>query len=143
MIRASIVRSRIDIDALTHEAASASCGATAIFLGTVRDKNEGRSVKGIEYTAYDAMAEREMMLILGEAVARYGIESGIIEHRTGELSVGDVSIALVVAHPHRGPAIEALRYIIDETKARATIWKLEQYTDGTREWVDAGTGQPK
>ena len=109
----------------------------------VREENEGRSVNGIEYTAYDAMAEREMMLVLGEATNRYAIESAIIEHRIGELSVGDVSIAVVVTHAHRGPAIDALHYIVDETKARATIWKLEQYTDGTREWVGAGTGQPK
>ena len=143
MIRASIVRPRIDLEALTREAASPSCGATAVFLGTVREENEGRSVNGIEYTAYDAMAEREMMLVLDEAKSRYAIESAIIEHRIGELSVGDVSIAVVVTHAHRGPAIEALHYIIDETKARATIWKLEQYTDGTREWVGAGTGQPK
>ena len=64
MIRASIVRRKIDIDALTREAASPACGATAVFVGTVRDENEGRSVDGIEYTAYDAMAEQEMMRIL-------------------------------------------------------------------------------
>jgi molybdopterin synthase catalytic subunit len=143
MIRASIVRSRIDIEALTREAASPSCGATAVFLGTVRAENEGRSVDGIEYTAYDAMAEREMTLILDEARSRYSIESAIVEHRIGELPVGDASIAVVVSHPHRGAAIDALRYIIDETKSRATIWKLEQYTDGTREWVGSGTGQPE
>jgi molybdopterin synthase catalytic subunit len=89
------------------------------------------------------MAEREMTLILDEARSRYSIESAIVEHRIGELAVGDASIAVVVSHPHRGAAIDALRYIIDETKARATIWKLEQYTDGTREWVGAGTGQPE
>ena len=143
MIRASIVRRKIDIDALTREAASPACGATAVFVGTVRDENEGRSVDGIEYTAYDAMAEREMMRILEEAKDRYSIVSAIVEHRIGELAVGDASIAVVVAHPHRGAAIDALRYIIDETKARATIWKRERYSDGTREWVGSGTGRPR
>ena len=143
MIRASIVRSTIDVDALTRETASPACGATAVFLGTVRAENNGRTVNGIEYTAYDAMAEREMTMILEEAKARYSIESAVIEHRVGELGVGDVSIAVVVSHPHRGPAIDALHFIIDETKARATIWKLEQYSDGKREWVGAGTGQPQ
>ena len=142
MIRALIVRRKIDIDALTREAASPACGATAVFVGTVREENEGRSVDGIEYTAYDAMAEQEMMRILEEARDRYSIESAIVEHRIGELAVGDASIAVVVAHPHRGAAIDALRYIIDETKARATIWKREQYSDGTREWVGSGTGRP-
>ena len=143
MIRASIVRRKIDIDALTREAASPACGATAVFVGTVRDENEGRSVDGIEYTAYDAMAEQEMMRILEEARDRYSIESAIVEHRIGELAVGDASIAVVVAHPHRGAAIDALRYIIDETKARATIWKRERYSDGTREWVGSGTGRAR
>jgi molybdopterin synthase catalytic subunit len=143
MIRASIIRQKIDIDALAREAASPACGATAVFIGTVRDENEGRSVDGIEYTAYDDMAEQEMTRILEEARDRYSIESAIVEHRVGELAVGDASIAVVVAHPHRGAAIDALRYIIDETKARATIWKREQYSDGTREWVGSPQGRPQ
>ena len=143
MIRASIVREKIDIATLTAEAASPACGATAIFLGTVRAHNEGRTVDGIEYTSYEEMAESEMSAVLHEATEKYSIESAIVEHRIGELSVGDTSIAVVVTHPHRGPAMDALRYIVDETKARATIWKLEHYTDGTRDWVGAGTSQKK
>lgn len=143
MMRAAIVSHPIDLEALTREVASGDCGATAAFLGTVRVVNEGRSVTGIEYSAYVEMAEREMGTILSEAENRFGVERAIIEHRTGELSVGDASIAVVVAHPHRGPAMDALRYIVDETKARATIWKLEHYTDGTREWVGAGSGLSK
>jgi molybdopterin synthase catalytic subunit len=143
MMRATIVHNPIDIGSLTREAESDSCGATAVFLGTVRSTNEGRNVDGIEYSAYEEMAEKEMMAILGEAAAKFVIRQGIIEHRIGVLAVGDISIAVVVAHPHRHHALDALRYIIDETKARATIWKLEHYTDGSREWVGAGTGQPR
>jgi molybdopterin synthase catalytic subunit len=66
-----------------------------------------------------------------------------MEHRLAELAVGDASIAFVVAHPKRGAALDALRYIIDETKARATIWKREHYSDGTREWVGARTDPPR
>lgn len=143
MIRASIVLRQIDVEALTREAASPGSGATTVFLGTVRNENEGKSVDGIEYSAYEEMAEREMTTILAEAVARYGVESAIIEHRIGELAVGDASIAVVVAHPHRGAALDALRYIVDETKARATIWKREKYSDGTRQWVGAGKGRPE
>jgi molybdopterin synthase catalytic subunit len=143
MMRASIVSEEIDIQALTREAASDSCGATAVFLGTVRCTNDGRQVTGIEYSAYEEMAESEMRAILGEASAKYAIRSGIIEHRIGELRVGETSIAVVVAHPHRHHAMDALRYIVDQTKTRATIWKLEHYTDGSRAWVGAGTGQPR
>jgi len=141
MMRASIVRDPIDVGSLTREAASDSCGATAVFLGTVRSTNEGREVDGIEYSAYEEMAEREMTAILGEASAKFVIRNGIVEHRIGVLAVGDVSIAVVVAHPHRHHAMDALRYIIDQTKARATIWKLEHYTDGSRAWVGAGSGK--
>jgi molybdopterin synthase catalytic subunit len=143
MMRASVVRQKIALGDLIGEAASPACGATAVFVGTVRDENEGRSVDGIEYSAYDEMAEREMSRILEEAKERYSIASAVMEHRVGELAVGDASIAVVVAHPHRGAALDALRYIIDETKARATIWKREHYSDGTREWVGARTDPPR
>jgi molybdopterin synthase catalytic subunit len=142
MTRASIVRRPIDVQALAKEASSEMCGATAAFLGTVRSTNEGKPVSGIDYTAYEEMAEREMLSILGEAVERFGIVNGIIEHRIGTLEIGDASIAVVVSHPHRGNAMDALRYVVDETKARATIWKLEHYTDGSREWVGAGNAPP-
>ena len=143
MMRASIVSEPINVASLTREAASDSCGATAVFLGTVRSTNEGREVNGIEYSAYEEMAEKEMRAILGEASAKFVIRGGVIEHRIGVLKVGEISIAVVVAHPHRHYAMDALRYIVDQTKARATIWKLEHYTDGSREWVGAGTGQPR
>ena len=142
MMRASIVRRAIDIAELAKEAASESCGATAVFVGTVRSTNDGKEVTGIDYTAYEQMAEKEMLGILREAAERYEIVGGIIEHRIGTLEIGDASIAVVVSHPHRGNAMDALRYVVDETKSRATIWKLEHYTDGSREWVGAGTPPP-
>ena len=138
-MRASIVDRAIDVQALTREASSETCGATAVFLGTVRSTNEGKPVTGIDYSAYREMAEREMLGILSEAAERFGIVEGIIEHRIGTLAIGDASIAVVLSHPHRGNAMDALRYVVDETKARATIWKLEHYTDGSREWVGAGS----
>ena len=139
MTRASIVERAIDVQALTREAASETCGATAVFLGTVRSSSDGKAVTGIDYTAYTEMAEREMLDILREAEGRFGIVNGIIEHRIGTLAVGDASIAVVLSHPHRGNAMDALRYVVDETKSRATIWKLEHYVDGSREWVGAGS----
>jgi molybdopterin synthase catalytic subunit len=139
MIRAAIVSEPLDINRLTREATLDSCGAIAVFLGIVRATNDGRAVTGIEYSSYDAMAQLEMTTILGEATERFGIEAGVIEHRIGELLVGDASIAVVVAHAHRGRAMDALRYVIDETKKRAPVWKLEHYVDGTREWVNAGS----
>ena len=142
-MRASLVREVIDATALANSIAAASNGATAIFLGTVRSSNEGRAVTGIEYSAYDEMATLEMKSILDEARERFSIADATIEHRLGELRVGDASIGVAVVHPHRAPAMDALRYIVDETKKRAPIWKLEHYADGSREWVGAGTGRPR
>ena len=113
-------------------------GATVLFIGTVRDVNDGRPVSGMEYTAYRAMAERELVDIAREAHDRYATSDIAIEHRLGTLDLGEASVAIAVAHPHRGAAYDASRYIIEELKKRVPIWKLEHYVDGTREWVGAG-----
>jgi len=138
MMNVSLVHGPIDIASLAATVAKDSNGATAIFVGNVRSSNEGRPVTGIEYSAYDEMAEREMESILSEAGKKFGVADASIEHRLGTLRVGEASIGVAVAHPHRGAALDALRYIVDETKRRAPIWKLEHYTDGSREWVNAG-----
>jgi molybdopterin synthase catalytic subunit len=134
-MRAAIVGHVLDMNALIAEVARESNGATSVFIGTVRSSNGGRSVSGIEYSAYDEMAESEMMKILDEARARFEVAQAAVEHRTGKLAVGDASIAVAVASPHRQAALDAVRYIVDETKKRAPVWKLELYADGTREWV--------
>lgn len=138
MMRAAIVEAVIEPAALIAEVSAETNGAISMFLGTVRSLNNERDVGGIEYSAYSQMAESEMSAILVEASSRFGIRHAVIEHRVGTLRVGDVSIAVVVAAPHRAPALDATRYIVDETKVRAPIWKLEHYTDGAREWVGAG-----
>ncbi len=135
-MRAAIVERPIDVTALLAEVASPAHGASSLFLGTVRDVNDGRAVSGIEYTAYAAMAEREMGRIIDEALARFGDATIVIEHRVGTLALGDVSVAIAAAHAHRGPALDAMRYCIEELKRRVPVWKRERYADGTREWVD-------
>ena len=91
---------------------------------------------GIEYTAYSAMANAELQRIVAETGERFGAERIAVEHRIGTLGLGDVSVAIAVAHAHRAPSMDATRYIIEEIKRRVPIWKREHYTDGTREWVD-------
>lgn len=139
-MRVSLVDEPIDVAALLSEAGDDSCGASTVFLGTVRDVNDGRAVTGIEYSAYRTMAEREMRAIANEASEMYGVTRLIVEHRLGTLCLGDVSVAVVAAHAHRAPALDANRYVIEELKRRVPIWKLEHYRDGTREWVGAGSG---
>ena len=138
-MRVSLVDGPIDVGALLSEASDESCGASTMFLGTVRDVNDGRAVTGIEYSAYRTMAEREMRAIAKEASEMFGVTRLIVEHRLGTLRLGDVSVAVVAAHAHRAPAMDANRYVIEELKRRVPIWKLEHYRDGTREWVGAGS----
>ena len=136
MIRAAVVDRPLDAGALLAEAAAPGVGALTCFVGTVRDTNVGREVTGIDYAAYDAMAAREMDAIAREAAERFGVGTVLVEHRTGTLAVGEASVVIVVAHAHRGPALDAQRHVIEELKRRVPVWKREHYVDGTREWVD-------
>jgi molybdopterin synthase catalytic subunit len=78
------------------------------------------------------MAEREMSAIAREASERFGVTRLIVEHRLGTLRLGEISVAVVAAHAHRAPALDANRYVIEELKRRVPIWKLEHYRDGQR-----------
>jgi molybdopterin synthase catalytic subunit len=142
-IRTAIVRGEIDVAALLAEVGETTNGATVLFLGRVREVNDGRAVTGIEYSAYGEMAERELAAIAGECASAFGIEHLAIEHRLGTLALGDASIAIAVAHPHRAAAYDASRFVIEEVKRRVPIWKREGYVDGSSEWVNAaGIPQP-
>lgn len=136
MSTARLTTRPIDLSALQGEVAAPDRGAVSVFLGTVRNSNDGRDVDGIDYSAYDAMAVAEMRRIVAEAEERFPGIAIALEHRTGTLRVGDVSVAIACAHGHRGPALDANRYVIEELKRRVPIWKREHYLDGTSEWVD-------
>ena len=135
-MRTRLVHAPIDVARLLADVADVATGATTLFLGTVREHNDGRAVEGIEYRAYEPMAARELDAIAREAADRFGTDRVVVEHRLGTLGLGEVSVAIAVAHPRRAPALEAQRYVIEELKRRVPIWKLERYADGTREWVD-------
>jgi molybdopterin synthase catalytic subunit len=136
MKRSAVVTREIDPAVLLAEVRSTEYGAISSFIGTVREINDGRKVSAIEYSAYTAMAELELGRILDEAEQRFDVHSLIVEHRTGRLDLGEVSVALVVAHEHRTPALDCTRFVIEEIKKRVPIWKMEHYEDGTRDWVD-------
>lgn len=135
MMRIAIVDQPIDAARILAEVAHPATGATASFLGTVREHNLGKAVSGIEYAAYAGMAEREMAAIATEASARFAPLRLVVEHRVGTLAVGEVSVAIAAAHASRAPALEAVHYVIEELKRRVPVWKREHYVDGTREWV--------
>ena len=138
-MHSAIVDHPIDISALIERVSGTANGAVVLFVGNVREVNDGRAVSGIEYTAYLSMAARELASIVEEAAALGDTNDVAVEHRLGELNVGDCSVAIAVGHPHRGRAFEVARYVIEELKRRVPIWKREHYVDGTREWVSAAT----
>lgn len=141
-MRTAIVEKPIDTSALHAEVSNGDQGAIASFLGIVRSINGGKRVTGIDYSAYGAMAQKEMDAIVEEASSKFATGAIVVEHRTGFLAVGEASVAIVVSHERRAPALDAVRYIIEELKVRVPIWKCEHYEDGSRDWVHAGTGAP-
>ena len=139
-MRAAIVARPIDTAAILAEVAAVANGATVLFTGSVRELSDGREVSGIDYDAYEAMAAEELDRIVRETSERFDTPHVVAEHRIGSLELGEVSVAIAVGHPHRGPAFDAARHVIEEIKLRVPIWKQELFRDGTREWVDARTG---
>lgn len=116
-------------------------GAIALFVGTVRNANDGRRVRFLEYEAYPEMAEREMEAIAGETRARFPVARIAIVHRTGRLEIGETSIVIAVAAPHRAAALEACRFVIDSVKVRVPIWKREHF-EGGAVWIEGPEGVP-
>lgn len=142
-MRTAIVERAIDPCAILQEVAHPRNGASVLFVGTVREANDGEAVSGLDYSAYSSMAERELAAIVAEAAERWKTSDIVVEHRIGTLELGEASVAIAAAHPHRGEAFEAARYIIEELKKRLPIWKREHYVNGRSEWVEAGGGKRK
>lgn len=137
-----LVTHPIDSATLLREVAGPAHGALLLFLGVVREVNDGREVTGIEYTAYEAMAAAELDAIAREAAARFVGCDVVIEHRLGELGLEEASVGIAVAHGHRDEAYVVSRWTIEELKRRVPIWKREHYADGTREFVDPTAHAP-
>jgi molybdopterin synthase catalytic subunit len=116
-------------------------GASLLFLGVVRDHADGRPVTGMHYDAYAEMAESVLAQIVDEAALKLGTDRLVVAHRTGELSIGEVSVAIAASSPHRAESFDATRYVIEEIKRRLPVWKKEQYADGSDSWV-VGTVPP-
>ena len=130
---------KIQSEPLTLDEAYASvrrddCGAVALFVGTVRNQHEGRTVRGLSYTAFKEMAERQFAAIAAEAAAQWKIGAVYIAHRTGRLEIGEASVIIAVSAPHRAEAFAACRHAIEALKKVAPIWKEEFYDSG-KAWI--------
>jgi len=111
-------------------------GAGALFVGVVRDLNQGRKVQAVSYDVFAPLAEQGFAEICAEAQQRWGADLRLfVAHAKGRLDVGGISIVLAAGSPHRGEAFAACRYLIEEIKTRSPIWKQEHYVDGDSDWV--------
>lgn len=120
---------------LLDEVSNPQAGAVVLFLGTVRDHSPGKEgITHLEYEAYSEVVENKIAEIADEAVSRWPLLRLVVEHRTGNVAVGEPSVAVVASSAHRQDAFSAGRYVIDELKGRAPIWKKEHWPGGG-EWV--------
>ena len=113
-----------------------AAGGYASFEGWVRDHNDGRRVRRLEYEAFEALAIKEGSRIVQQAIEKFGISRAACVHRVGDLAVGELAVWVGASAAHRQEAFAACRYIIDEVKHRVPIWKKEHYEDGDSGWVD-------
>lgn len=116
-------------------------GAVATFLGLVRRNNAGRTVRFLEYEAYEPLALRAFERIVAETSIRWADVQLAIHHRVGRLEIGEVSVAIAAASPHRAHAFSACRYAIERIKQIAPIWKREHF-EGGDVWIEGATADP-
>ena len=133
--RFKITADVLDVQALHELVLAPAAGAISLFVGVVRDNNLGRDVDYLEYEAYPPMAVKKMREIAQELHERWEITDVAMHHRTGRLEIGEASVAIAVASPHRKDGLEACHYAIDRLKQIIPVWKKEVWTDGEH-WIE-------
>jgi molybdopterin synthase catalytic subunit len=129
-----IVDEPIDAARLGELVRTEADGAVCVFLGVARKFSRGREVIHLEYEAYPEMAEKKMAEIGEEIRAKFGVDRVAILHRTGVLKIGEASVGIAIATPHRGESFEACQYAIDRLKQVVPIWKKEVWSNG-EQWI--------
>jgi MoaE-MoaD fusion protein len=131
----------LDVTAVSTIVSSADCGAVATFVGLVRNENGGRRVLWLEYEAYEPLAVKSFVRIDEEAGERWPSVGLAIHHRVGRIAIGDASVVIAAASPHRAEAFAACRYAIERIKQIAPIWKHEHF-EGGEIWIEGATADP-
>ena len=146
MLHAKVVnikKEKIEISKAEEFIASSKFGASIFFTGTVRDTNENKKVTGITYDSHDELVIKSFKEIYEETDKKLHIKNKavFIEHVKGYVGLGEISIIIAVACPHRAEAYDLSRYIIEEIKKRSPIWKKEHYNNKDSEWLKGNTIQ--
>ncbi len=130
-----LTRELLNRDTLIRAVSHPGVGGIVVFEGVVRDNARGKQIRYLEYEVYPEMAEQQIHTIVAEAERRWGVERVAVAHRFGRLEIGEASVIIVVAAPHRAEAFDACRYIIDTLKTTVPIWKKEVASNG-EEWIE-------
>lgn len=139
-ISTTITQKLLDISKALQFCHSDDCGAEILFIGSVRNTNEGRKVKAVNYDGHIILGEKILRELCEEAQLKWGKDLNIwVGHRLGMLNLGEASLLINVTSPHRDAAYMASRYIIEEIKIRLPVWKEEIYCEGDKEWLKGQT----
>lgn len=124
----------LSIDRVVEAVRRRAVGGITVFVGLVRDHDEGRSVRALNYSAHPS-AEAELARVVDQVSSRHDILTLATEHRVGDLEVGDLAVVVAAGAAHRGDAFDAARDLIDTLKSEVPIWKEQHFTDGGVDWV--------
>lgn len=141
MNRFAIIEGPLNASAVAELVADPGCGAVATFTGAVRHVNLGRRVERLEYEAYAPLAVRTFERIAAEAAERWPGTALAVHHRVGRLNIGEASVVIAAAAPHRADAFAVCRYAIERVKQIAPIWKREHF-EGGEVWIEGATADP-
>jgi molybdopterin synthase catalytic subunit len=130
-----LTRSPIDPQRVLAAVQSPAAGAVVLFLGTVREWTDQKRTVALNYEAYPEMARDQLAQLVAEVRTRWSLSGCAVEHRLGQLEIGETSVAIATSAAHRRAAFEAGQWLIDRIKQVVPIWKQEQYADGVAEWV--------
>jgi MoaE-MoaD fusion protein len=134
--KVALTEQPIDVEGARLLVGDPRCGATVVFTGTTRE------VPSLEYEAYEEMALQTMSRLADEAVRRHGLVAVAVEHRTGTVALGEPSIVVAASAPHRQEAFDGARFLLDQVKASAPIWKREHPEEGPPRWVEGNLPAP-
>lgn len=124
----------LSVDEVLAAVQDPSAGGTCVFVGSVRDSDHERSVDALAYSAHPSVVDR-LRDVAVEVAGRHPVTALAAVHRVGELVIGDLAVVVAVSAPHRGEAFEACRDLIDTLKSTVPIWKHQDFSDGSQEWV--------
>lgn len=134
----ALTQQPIDTAEILARVNSPQAGAVVLFLGTVRELTGQRRTLALDYECYPEMAEKKLAELETEARRRWPLIECVLVHRLGHMELGEASVAVAVSTPHRQDAFEAGKWLIDTLKEVVPIWKQENWSDGSKEWVHPG-----